>query len=252
MNSSQQNEASHQPEFSLVILCYKAGESIKEFIARVILVLENAGVMDYELILVGNYHEGIADITPKVVAELALTNSKIMYVAKPKQGMMGWDMKTGLRLASGNFIAVIDGDGQILIEDIVKVYDKIKQGNHDLIKTYRVHRGDGIKRKVISFIFNALTQILFPGITSRDINAKPKIFTRAALEKLDLVSDDWFIDAEIMISARRQGFRIFELPTNFLGLSGRKSFIKSAAILEFLLNLAKYRIREFRHKGLRE
>ena len=244
----EQSKIPLQPDISLVVLCYKAGESIKEFVARVISEFEKIGVRNYELILVGNYHEGAADSTPRVVEELARSNPKIKISAKPKQGMMGWDMKSGLALATGVNIAVIDGDGQVLISDIINVYQKIKQGDYDLVKTHRISRGDGLKRKAVSFIFNTLTQILFPGIHSQDINAKPKIFTRAAFEKLDLTSDDWFIDAEIMISARRHGFRIFELPTNFLGLSGRKSFINATAILEFLLNLVKYRIREFRKR----
>ena len=250
MANSRQSDLFHQPDISLVILCYKAGESIKEFVANVILEFEKIDVKNYELILVGNYHEGTTDDTSRVIEEIARNNPKIRISAKPKQGMMGWDMKTGFALASGSHIAVIDGDGQVLISDIINVYQKIKQGGYDLVKTHRVSRGDGIKRKTISFLFNTLAQILFPGIHSQDINAKPKIFTRTAFEKLDLRSDDWFIDAEIMILARRHGFRIFELPTNFLGLSGRESFIKSTAILEFLINLVKYRIREFQKKSL--
>jgi hypothetical protein len=83
-------------------------------------------------------------------------------------------------------------------------------------------------------------------VNARDVNAKPKILTRAAYESLDLVSDDWFLDAEIMIQARRHRFRIAEIPTEFLGLASRRSFVNFAAILEFLGNLVRFRIREFR------
>jgi hypothetical protein len=49
-----------------------------------------------------------------------------------------------------------------------------------------------------------------------------------------------------MIQVRRHGFRVGEIPTGFLGLTGRRSFVSPRAILEFLWNLLKYRVREMR------
>ena len=69
--------------------------------------------------------------------------------------------------------------------------------------------------------------------------------TRDAYSRMNLESDDWFIDAEIMIQARRLGLRVGELPTGFLGLSGRRSFIGLSAIMEFLRNMVSYRISEW-------
>ena len=162
--------------------------------------------------------------------------------------MMGWDMKSGLDLTSGNYIAVIDGDGQFQISDVVKVYRKISEAGLDLVKTHRLTRGDGWLRRLISFKFNLISRVLFPGIKSKDINAKPKIFSRQAYQKMKLTSDDWFIDAEIMIQARRYGFKVEEIPTTFSGLTGRRSFINFNSLLEFIRNLLKARLAEFKHK----
>jgi glycosyltransferase involved in cell wall biosynthesis len=159
--------------------------------------------------------------------------------------MMGWDMRSGLALTDGEYIAVIDGDGQMPVGDLVRVYQKIRDEDFDLVKTYRIKRGDTAWRKIISFFYNLFFHLLFPGLKARDINSKPKIFTRWAFEKFNLKSDDWFIDAEIMIQARRHKLKIGELPTVFLGLSGRRSFVKIKAIFEFIRNLIVYRIIEF-------
>jgi glycosyltransferase involved in cell wall biosynthesis len=161
---------------------------------------------------------------------------------------MGWDMKTGLALATGNYIAVIDGDDQMPVEDLIKVYEKIKKEKLDLVKTYRVKRGDDSWRKIISFFYNIFFKILFPGLNSRDINSKPKIFSMETYKKFDLISDDWFIDAEIMIKARRLKLKIGEIPTFFRGLRCRRSFVKPSAILEFIKNLIIFRINEFKIK----
>jgi len=237
------------PEISIVILCYKEGDLIKQFVKRTINILEDNKIFNYELILVGNYYKGSNDKTPEVVAELSSQNSKILYVAKPKQGMMGWDMKSGLILAKGKYISVIDGDGQMPVEDLIKVYRKIKVEKLDLVKTYRTERGDSRWRKFLNTNYNLVFNILFPGLNSRDINSKPKIITREVYQKLNLKSDDWFIDAEIMIQARRFNLKTGELPTSFKKLSSkRKSFVGPSTVFEFIKNLIIYRLKEFREQ----
>ena len=105
--------------------------------------------------------------------------------------MMGWDMRSGLESADGNFIAVIDGDGQMPAKDIIRVYKKIKEEDLDFVKTFREERFDNFWRKTISFNYNLIFKILFPGLAAKDVNSKPKIFTRHFFDRLDLVSDDW-------------------------------------------------------------
>jgi len=235
------------PELSVIILCYQAGCFVKRFIDEVIEVLRQNDIFNYELILVANYREGVEDITPKIVKEIALSRPRVVCVAGAKQGMMGWDMKSGLNRAKGQYLMVIDGDEQVLAGDIIRVYRKIKEENLDLVKTYRVEREDGLERKLLTWHYNLLFKILFPGLAAQDINAKPKIFTRAAYRQLDLISNDWFIDAEIMIQARRLKFKIGEIPTVFRSLGNRrKSFIKFSAVLEFLKNLLIFRLKEFK------
>jgi glycosyltransferase involved in cell wall biosynthesis len=239
------------PDFSLVVLCYRAGEFAREFAGRAVGVLEAAGIESFELVLVGNYVEGSEDPTPRVVREVAEGDPRIRSIARPKEGMMGWDMRSGLREARGKRIGVIDGDGQMPLSEVGALYDLMCREGYDLVKTFRITRGDGLRRRFISNVYNKLVHLLFPGIQARDMNSKPKILTREAYEKLDLESDDWFIDAEIMIQARRLRLRIGELPTGFLGLTGRRSFVKTGAIVEFFLNLIRYRIREFGEKQAR-
>jgi hypothetical protein len=76
-------------------------------------------------------------------------------------------------------LAVIDGDGQMHCEDVIRVYRKLINENVELAKTYRINRDDGIYRKTISIVYNMVFKILFPGLMSRDINSKPKVMSRA-------------------------------------------------------------------------
>jgi hypothetical protein len=90
-----------------------------------------------------------------------------------------------------------------------------------------------------------LFSVLFPGYPNKDVNAKPKIFSRSFYNKLKLQSDDWFLDAEIMIQARRYHAKLAEIPTVFFEVTGRKSFVRVKHVLEFLKNFLRARVHEF-------
>jgi glycosyltransferase involved in cell wall biosynthesis len=232
------------PEISVVVLAYRSAETITSFVDSLVDSLEYENLM-WEIVLVGNYSEGAVDRTPEVVRGIAAKDSRIKAVAEIKKGMMGWDMKSGLQAATGRTLAVIDGDGQMPSSDVIRVYQLMKTNGLDFAKTYRAKRNDGSYRRLISVVYNILFKLLFPGINAWDMNSKPKIMTREFYEKVHLESNGWFIDAEIMIFARRLHAKIGEIETVFHSIDSRLSFVKPLSILEFLGNLFWYRVKEF-------
>jgi glycosyltransferase involved in cell wall biosynthesis len=232
------------PEISVVVLAYRSASTIEGFVHSLVASLEDEKI-DWEIILVGNYFEKTGDQTPEIVRRISEGNPRIKSVAQVKEGMMGWDMKSGLRAATGKKLAVIDGDGQMPCADVIRVYNLMVDNGCDLAKTVRIKRSDGFYRMFISRVYNIIFKCMFPGINARDMNSKPKIMTRELYQKLNLESNGWFIDAEIMIKARRLNAEIGEIKTTFHSIYSRPSFVKPLAILEFLANLIWYRIKEF-------
>ena len=94
-------------EISVVILCYGAGRRIYNFVNRTVKLLDRF-ITSWEIVLVGNYNEGMDDETPGIVKEIASKNEKIKAVVMPKQGRMGWDARSGLKAATGKYICLID------------------------------------------------------------------------------------------------------------------------------------------------
>ena len=231
------------PEISVVVLAYRSAATITNFVDSLVDSLEKENLL-WEIVLVGNYFAEVEDRTPEVVRGIAARDSRIKAVVKIKKGMMGWDMKSGLQAATGKSLAVIDGDGQMPSSDVIRVYQLMKKNGLDLAKTYRAKRNDSSYRRLISVGYNILFKLLFPGINAWDMNSKPKIMTREFYEKMNLESNGWFIDAEIMIFARRLQARIGEVQTVFLSMDSRPSFVKPFSILEFLGNLFWYRVKE--------
>ena len=229
-------------DLSVVVLCYRSGEAIIPFVHELKTLVQKLNTAS-EIILVANYFEKSSDNTKQIVDSIAMTDSCFKVVSKPKKGMMGWDMIEGLKISKGKYICIIDGDGQFPIESIKTCYEQIKTGEFDIVKTYRIKRYDGIYRRFISLIYNIVARVLFRNINSKDINSKPKMLTREALEMLKLTSTDWFIDAEIMLNARKLNLRIYEFPISFFKNTGRASFVKFSAIFEFVKNMIKYKLK---------
>jgi glycosyltransferase involved in cell wall biosynthesis len=232
------------PEISVVVLAYRSATTITSFVDSLVDSLENEKLL-WEIVLVGNYFEGVGDKTPEVVRGISARDSRIKAITVIKKGMMGWDMKTGLQVATGRTLAVIDGDGQMPSSDVIRVYQLMIKNGLDFAKTYRTKRNDGTYRRLISVVYNILFKLLFPGINAWDMNSKPKIMTREFYKKVYLESNGWFIDAEIMIFVRRLRAKIEEIETEFLSMDSRPSFVKPLSILEFLGNLFWYRVKEF-------
>ena len=231
------------PELSVVVLCYRSEESITEFVNQLENELITVGIA-FELILVANYNSGQEDHTPEIAKSLTNGKPHIKVVSKPKEGRMGWDMRSGFDEARGIYIAVIDGDGQMPVSDIPIVYELIKTGKYDLVKTFRIQRFDGFHRKFLSSAYNYLFRLLFnPSYPMNDVNSKPKIITKEALSGLTLVSNDWFTDAEIMIESLQNKLRICEVGTIFYKNERRRSFVDVRTIFEFVINLFYYRFK---------
>lgn len=232
------------PRISVVILCYKAGATIPAFVTAVSAAMDRLNC-DYELVLVGNHNRGdSADSTPAVVRQLAAGNPRIIPLTLEKRGMMGWDARQGLAVATGEVIALIDGDNQMPPEDLEHVCRLLLDDNLDLAMTCRAVRKDGLLRRVNSRIYNAIFRLLFPGYPVRDVNSKPKAMTRAFFNTLRLTADGWFLDAEIIIQARRRKARLGQIETVF-HQGDRKSFVRPDAVLEFVRCLLTARLKEF-------
>jgi glycosyltransferase involved in cell wall biosynthesis len=227
-------------ELSAVVLCYQAGEAIHRVIDPLYARLEASGVA-YELVLVANQWPDRPDPTGPVVEAFAAQRDTVRVVMEEKQGAMGWDMRSGLAAARGEYLVVIDGDAQNPVDDVLRMYWRMKESGVDVMKGRRIARFDGPYRRVISAVYNLAFMVLFGTRGIWDVNGKPKALTRAAYEALGLQSDDWFIDAEILLSARRRGLAVAELPVVFHRNDERASFVRPSAILEFLRNMGRQR-----------
>jgi glycosyltransferase involved in cell wall biosynthesis len=231
------------PELSAIVLCYRAGESILSVVGPLHEQLRESGV-PFEMVLVANYDPDREDVTPGIVEEFAAAHENVRTVQDPKEGAMGWDMRRGLDAATGQYMIVIDGDAQNPVEDVLRMYREMRRTGTDVMKGRRTSRFDGPYRRLISWVYNALFLLLFRTRGLWDINGKPKGLTRTAFDRIELRSDDWFIDAEIVLQAQRAGLRVTEMPVVFNRNEERASFVRLGAIGEFIRNMFRARLQK--------
>ncbi len=108
-------------EISVIITCYNEENLIAEAIDS---VLKQTALHEIKEIIVVN--DGSTDSSEKVILQLASANSKLKYYHQQNQGLPS-ARNTGIRNASGNYIAFLDGDDLWTENKIENVLTYIRQ-----------------------------------------------------------------------------------------------------------------------------
>jgi glycosyltransferase involved in cell wall biosynthesis len=161
--------------------------------------------MRHEIVLVPN---ACRDETPGLCRQLADERHGIVVVELTKGGW-GRAVRAGLSAAGGDLLCYTNSartSPQTL--SLALLY---ANANPDVvIKAQRKIR-DNWRRQLGSLLYNLECRMLF-GLASWDINGTPKVFPRTFGKLLALTSDDDMIDAEFVVTCRREGYAIVEVP----------------------------------------
>ena len=225
----------------MAILSYNEAKSLPAVVSDLNAAMAKMADVDFKILIINN---GSKDNTPVVIGELEAKNQNIRHITIEKNLGYGYGVKSGLAALQGDIIGYMWGDNQFDASIITDLVQKMLT-NKDLqmTKTYRKERQDGRFRLVVSSIYQTIFRVLY-GFYTIDINSGPKIFRSEFLPKiLPLRSDDWFVDAEIMIKASRSISKneITELPIVFRPRKFGKSNVRFSDCFQFLYNLLKYK-----------
>jgi len=225
--------------FSLVLPFYNEEACVEE-VVRSLITLRHQNKLPIKFILVDN---GSSDATGKIISGLIREFSQIEKVTVGRNRGYGYGIRQGLKKCKTKYIGFMCGDGQIDAKDVTGVIKRLQQNPElDLCKVKRVKRYDGLQRRLVSWLYNFLFRILF-NVSVTDINGTPKLFKRKWNKQLILRSDDWFIDAELMLKAWHNKLIIEELPVSFYVRKTGFSNVRGATMLEFLVNMFKFKLK---------
>lgn len=192
------------PAISLVIPLYNEAGNILPLVGSAVAVLAELG-RDYEIILV---NDGSTDGTADEIAAAAARWPKCRELRLPRNSGQALALLAGLRAARGDFLAMMDGDGQNDPRDLPALLALVESGQVDLACGWRVDRHDSTLRQIMSRIANGVRS-RFLGDGVHDSGCQLRVMRREVREA--------FYPMELMQSfipalAVAAGYRVGEMP----------------------------------------
>jgi glycosyltransferase involved in cell wall biosynthesis len=189
-------------------------------------------IADYEVLLID---DGSTDDTGVIAERLAAQDPHVRVVHHERNRGLGAGIKTGFTKASGTLVLYTDADLPADLAEVRKAIRLMRIYGADIVSAYRHDRtGEGSKRLMYSFAYNWLIRLAF-GLRVRDVNFAFKLCTRKALDRIELVSEGSFIDAELLIRARKEGFQIIQFGVDYIPRTrGESTLASSSTILGIL------------------
>jgi len=223
---------------------YNEEENIERSVRGALAALEKSGV-DHEVIVV---NDASTDRTAEIVDRLAADDPHVRVVHLPRNLKLGGALKAGFAASRMELVFYTDADNPIDFADMTAAFPLAAEGGVEVVTGYRLNRDETLQRKIYSRTYNWLINFLF-GFRFRDINFSFKLFRREVLERIDLRSTGSFIDAEILIEARKAGFRIEEVGVRYFPRTAGVSTLASpGVIVKILVELVAYLMTRYGRK----
>jgi len=178
-------------KLSIVLPAYNEEENIENVVDSLLAIKREIGC-DLVLFIV---NDGSTDATPEICKNLAQINPSIRCINHSRNIGYGGAIISGLRASEGDYVAIMDADGQFEARDLVKLYRH--RESCDVVVGYRALRADPLGRQILGRMWTLIGRVLFK-IPIRDLNCALKIFKRSLIETLDLRCSGPGINLEIM------------------------------------------------------
>ncbi len=230
-------------KLSIVIPCYNEEKNIPLILEKLASVINRD---DVEVLFVNN---GSVDNSESVMSQLMQKYAFAKVVKVEINQGYGFGITSGLREASGEFIAYTHADMQTDPDDVLKALEII-EAQENPQNCYV--KGDRKGRPLFDQFFTSgmsLFETLFMGVKLWDINAQPNIFHRSFFDKVkDNCPKDFSLDLFFLYKATKENLKIIRFDVIFPpriygesswndGLGAKWKFIKRT--IDFSLKLKR-------------
>ena len=191
---------------------------------------------DYEVVLVD---DGSVDGSGPFVDRLAAEHEHVRAVHHGRNRGLGAAIATGLSHATKDLVLYMDSDFPVAAEEARAALSQWTP-EIDVLIGHRVGRAEGPRRELMSWTYNRLIRWTF-GLRVRDVNFAFKLIRRSLLEQMRLRSEGSFIDAELLLEARRLGARVREVGMRYHArVAGVSTAASSRVVVRILGEMWRY------------
>ena len=198
--------AARLPELSYFFPAHNEAANLRGLVEEALATLPGLAER-FEILIVD---DGSKDATPGLADELAAAHPEVRAVHHAVNQGYGAAIRSGFANARFEHLAFTDGDRQFKVADLRRLIDRIAAGGADAVVGYRIRRADPLVRTVYAKLYRLANRIFF-GLRVRDVDCACKLFTRGALEGVNVESGGAFFSAELLIKLRARGRRIDEV-----------------------------------------
>ena len=214
----------HTPDLSIVIPAYNEESRIEPTVRDIVRYCRTRG-RGFELILVD---DGSRDGTTSVGRLLSEEFPELRVIRLAANHGKGYAVRTGVVNAIGRLVLFADADGATPIEEIERLESALDSGA-DVAIGSRALRARGVQvhaklyRHLMGRTFHLLVEWLADGGV-KDTQCGFKLFRSSVAQDLfsRMRMNGFSFDVEVLVMARRRGYRVAEVPVNWTHRAGSK------------------------------
>ena len=202
---------------TVIVPVYNEQEAIRDTIEHIEKIKESAD-FDIEIILV---NDGSTDGTGEILKGCSRENCRV--ITHPSNQGYGAALKTGIKVATFEYIAITDADETYPNERIPEFFHETLENNLDMLVGART--GDNVKipfirrpaKWVLAMLANYLSNTKIP-----DINSGLRIMKRDVVEKfLNIIPDGFSFTTTITLAMMTNGYAVKYIPIDYSARKGK-------------------------------
>lgn len=239
-----------RPHISIVMPCYNEQDAIPVLIPRTLESLEELKkekrIQDFELIVVN-------DQSTDSSMERLKSFSAVKVVSTQGSRGYGNALKTGFKIAKGDWIGFLDVDNTYRPEDLKSFIDQVEKNDTDFIMGARGldEKGMSFTRGLGNWVYVVLARVFY-GSPLSDVCSGYRLFHRKYLAEIVEIPEQG-LDFSIYLTLNMllQQVTIRQIPIQYdarIGESKLSIYSDGWAFLKVLLTLKLRRLRVFNHR----
>ncbi len=193
----------------------------------------SAKELPFEIIIV---NDGSTDKTGSIADALAAHYKTVLPIHHDRNQGYGKSLRDGFAAGRYEYLFFTDADRQFRITGLDSFLPWMEGGKADMVIGYRIDRKDTPRRRFLAWCFNRLARILF-SIRYRDIDCAFKLIKNTVFRSLQLTSDGFLFNTELLAKAQIKQYTIVQLGVEHFPRSGGNSTVSYRHMLQTLQRL---------------
>ena len=189
---------------SIVLPLYNEEAGIKSTLRNLVPVLKQA-FSNYEIIII---ESGSIDKSGEIADKAAKKNNKIKVIHQGERKGYGNAISEGLKHCRDSLSMYIDCDNPYDFKYLKEALKYIR--DYDAVIGYKQGKRETFGRLILSKGANLISKLLFR-LNVKDVNYPFKMVKTDFVKKMNLLSNNSFIAAEILIELKKQKAKIKEI-----------------------------------------